>query len=182
MLNPVDVATLVLRYYEKVAYLAQNDKAPDADRLVVPPSDPFAPQHGSDIEEIPGRRPVGFAHSDSPVRLYTFSEVRGALEVLERDDPSSASILRNELGDPAFGANLRAEWSDIARLVRDTTEAKRRLLELQEGEYTPGELASAQLAYDRAVARGSRSLAEVTHRVLDAAEALARYLPKKSWN
>jgi hypothetical protein len=182
LLNPVDVATLVLRYYEKVAYLAQNDKAPDADRLVVPPSDPFAPQHGSDIEEIPGRRPVGFAHADSPVRLYTFSEVRGALDRFERDDPSAHAVLTAELGDPAFGASLRSEWNHVARIYRDTTEAKRALLELQEGEYTPGELASAQLAYDRQVARGSKALAEVTHRVLDAADALARYLPKKSWN
>lgn len=182
MLNPVDVATLVLRYYEKVAYLAQNGKAPDAIRLVVPPSDPFAPQYGSDIEEIPGRRPVGFAHADSLVRLYTFSEVRRALEMIERDDPGAHATLASELGEPNFGASLRSEWNHIARIYRDTTEAKRALLELQAGEYTPGELASAQLAYERQVARGRQSLAEVTHKVLEAAEALAARLPKKSWN
>lgn len=182
MLNPRDVATIVLRYYDYVEYARATGKFISWNRPVVPLIDDLTPRWYSQEEwGIPGRKPVGYIHPDSPARLLSLGEVQHALAQLESSNPSAYHTLREELAPPASGEALDSEWRDAYLLHKAAQEAKAEMTDILESGGSPKRLKSVTLKYSKLLAQASPRMARKTHAVLDAAQELAKFLPQKEW-
>lgn len=183
VLDPRDVATLVLRYFSVTEYAKATDRPVRWDRPVIPLIDDLTPTwYSADEWGIPGRKPVGYAHPDSLVRVYTLGDVGRALEALESEDPASFHTLREELAPPVSGAALDDEWKSVYRVHREAQEARAELDSLVEAGASARRQNAALLKYHRVISKGTAHLARKTHAVLNASQALIRLLPARSWN
>ena len=183
MLDPRDVATLVLRYFDYTGYATANGKPISWDRPVMPLIDDLTPTwYTQDEWGIPGRKPVGYAHPDSPVRLYTLGDVSRALDKLEAEDPSAFHTLREELAPPVSAAALDEEWRTVYHVHREAQEAHAEWAELVETGGSKKRIDAATLKYHRALSKAHPRLMRKFHAVLDASQALIKHLPARSWN
>ena len=205
MHDPHQVATLALRYYQAIDHLEAAGLEVDWDRAVVPAVDDLMPGTFGGDTGIPGRKPIGYLPAFSPVRLLTRRDVRRALEILEMEDPTSYAILRQELGAPSYGAALQREWDAAAdahdaayhatveiKILRQQIRQYRRELaregmdpdvESDDPRYRMAEALMGKLEEKEAAALElyravGPHLVRTTLRVLEAAEALVKFLPR----
>jgi hypothetical protein len=205
MHDPHQVATLALRYFQAIDYLHAKGLEVDWDLPVVPSCDDVAPGAFGVTFEIPGRKPIGYLPAAATVRDMTRRDLRRALEILEIEDPTSYAILRQELGAPSYGAALQREWDAAAdahdaayqatieiKILRQQIRQYRRELtregmdpdvESDDPRYRMAEALLIKLEEKEAAALDlyravGPHLVRTTLRVLEAAEALIKFLPR----
>lgn len=174
-IDPVDLATLILRYFERCERLRQRGVMLDKDRPVIPSSDTIEPSGSSDV---PGRRAIGQISSESPAREYTYGHVYHALEMLKLEQPDEYQVLRNELGPPVLGNGVSEEWRAIVGLVTRTRDYYYSMMEASTPEGKEVCRKRYKAVCDDALRQAEWDMLRLTDRVLAAAERLNQYLPR----